>query len=90
MLNPNTIDERLTYLLYSAGGGGKNDNRKEKLRVKNERLQEQRKRRAEVEEKQKQRKDKKGVVEDAAVEPEPEVEEGHTGIHPSRRSQLGF
>ena len=68
----------------------KNDNRKEKLRVKNERLQEQRKRRAEVEEKQKQRKGKKGVTDDEVAEPEPEVEEGHNGIHPSRRSQLSF
>jgi nucleolar protein 6 len=80
----------------TAGGGGKTEGRKEKIKVKNERLEEQRKRRAEVERKEKERKEKKegkktaaaGGKTDKEVESEPNVDleaiAAAQGIHPSR------
>jgi nucleolar protein 6 len=73
----------------TAGGGGKNEDRKEKIKAKNVRLDEQRKRRAEFErierEKEKTKKgtdgaDKKGEEKTGAGE--------HAGIHPSRLARM--
>ncbi|KAF2160237.1 hypothetical protein M409DRAFT_70585 [Zasmidium cellare ATCC 36951] len=78
----------------TAGGGGKTDARKEKIKVKNERLEDQRKRRAEVERKEKEKKARKEQKSGKAGKKE-EPEEAATagaeashGIHPSRLAQM--
>lgn len=81
----------------TAGGGGKNANRKEKIKVKNERLNGQRLRRAEAEKAERAKegrakKPKDRGVEDvsAAVEHAAEVpsEVHNAGMHPSRLARL--
>ena len=84
----------------TAGGGGKSEGRKEKLKVKNERLEDQRKRRAEVLAKQEKRKGTKGGkdggVEKTKTGSAPRSADDSavgdvdtTGIHPSRLAQMG-
>lgn len=77
----------------TAGGGGKTDARKEKIKVKNERLDEQRKRRIEYEGKEKERADKKAKKSAPASESKgpasAEVDvETDADIHPSRRKMI--
>lgn len=64
----------------SAGGGGKSDYRKDKIKAKNERLEGQRKRATEQLKQEKARKEEiqKNGGEDAFA-----------GLHPSRRNRLG-
>lgn len=82
----------------TAGGGGKTEGRKEKIRVKNVRLDEQRARRAELERKEKLKKDRReakerGEVVEADDDGErqsaaPAEEEANAGMHPSRLARL--
>lgn len=74
----------------TAGGGGKSEGRKEKIRVKNTRLEEQRDRRREAEKKAENAKRKKrGGVSDAnAVEVKQKEEDGRGDIHPSRLKRV--
>jgi nucleolar protein 6 len=95
----NAKNVRKINVELTAGGGGKAEGRKEKIKVKNVRLEEQRKRRAEVERKEKERKDrkeggakaKKGDGEEPAAtggEKEPAVAVDLGGMHPSRMARL--
>jgi hypothetical protein len=75
----------------SAGGGGKNNKRMEKLRIKNERLTEQRRRKMEVSAKQMERraaKNAEGEDQDGEKEVVAEEKDDQSGMHPSRRAQL--
>lgn len=81
----------------TAGGGGKAEGRKEKIRVKNERLGEQRQRRAEAERKEREKKAKeegesdakKNVKKKSKKEEEAKpTPEGMGGIHPSRLARI--
>lgn len=82
----------------TAGGGGKTDARKEKIKAKNERLEEQRKRRAEEEGKEKAKKARKEQKEGAKgkagkrdVQEEPATAgaaDASHGIHPSRLARM--
>lgn len=82
----------------TAGGGGKNDNRKEKIKAKNVRLEDQRKRRAELERKerakaegkQKQAANKSADTKsrDAPDAGDEQDAEAMSGIHPSRLARL--
>jgi nucleolar protein 6 len=89
---PKLISFKLTkFSPNSAGGGGKNYNRMEKLRVKNERLAEQRRRKAEVAAKQRERREAKKAAQDtegAEKEGVAEEKEDQFDMHPSRRAQL--
>ncbi|GAB7359751.1 hypothetical protein MBLNU230_g6923t1 [Neophaeotheca triangularis] len=81
----------------TAGGGGKTEGRKEKIRVKNVRLDEQRARRAELERKEKLKKERKEAKErgevveaddDGQGASAPAEEEANAGMHPSRLARL--
>lgn len=84
----------------TAGGGGKAEGRKEKIRVKNERLGEQRQRRAEAERKEREKKAKEeGEVNDVKpvkpvkkttkkAEEATAVREDMGGMHPSRLARI--
>ena len=88
----------------TAGGGGKAESRKEKIRVKNERLGEQRQRRAEAEKKEREKKAKEDGETNAAkptkkakkseeVEKNEKVEPkseagGMMDVHPSRLARI--
>lgn len=80
----------------TAGGGGKAEGRKEKIRVKNQRLGEQRQRRAEVERKEREKKaaeeDVHGVKVGKKGERAKKVEqkggEVMEGVHPSRLARI--
>lgn len=75
----------------TAGGGGKTEGRKEKIRVKNERLEGQRERRAEAERKEKARKERKEngkVKKDGEVDDEADDVGQESGIHPSRLARI--
>ena len=80
----------------TAGGGGKAEGRKEKIKAKNVRLEEQRKRRAEVERTEKAKKEKKerkdGDGTDAAsTKQKSEVAEAgaqENSMHPSRLARM--
>ncbi|KAK6522107.1 hypothetical protein TWF281_002674 [Arthrobotrys megalospora] len=65
----------------TAGGGGKSNDRKERVRAKNESLNEERKKRYEEEKKKKIERGEK-------VEEEKAEEEVDDGIHPSRRRRV--
>jgi len=64
---------------HRAGGGGKGDNRKEKIKVKNDKLYEER--RQENQAKKLKEGEGDGTTEDAG--------DKLAGIHPSRRAQMG-
>ncbi|EPS36863.1 hypothetical protein H072_9584 [Dactylellina haptotyla CBS 200.50] len=68
----------------TAGGGGKSEDRKEKVRAKNEKLNEERKVRFEEERKRKTEK----KAEEGDGEKAEEKEEENDGIHPSRRKRV--
>jgi nucleolar protein 6 len=82
----------------TAGGGGKAEGRKEKIRVKNERLGEQRQRRAEAEKKDREKKAKEDGEANATkpVKKAKKAEkietksgaEGMTDVHPSRLARI--
>lgn len=81
----------------TAGGGGKAEGRKEKIRVKNERLGEQRQRRAEAERKEREKKAKDGeeANDGKPVKKKPKkVDEANAppeemgGMHPSRLARI--
>lgn len=87
----------------TAGGGGKSDERKEKIKLKNAKLEEQRKRRREAEEKAAVSKEKKAggkkatgvnaaaagkVLKETAGVEDPEAGEGMQGVHPARLARM--
>lgn len=74
----------------TAGGGGKSEARKEKIRVKNTRLEEQRDRRRDAERKAEnaKRKKKGGLSEANAVEVQEKEDDGRGDIHPSRLKRV--
>lgn len=74
----------------TAGGGGKSEDRKEKIRLKNTRLEEQRDRRREAEMKAEKAKSKKnrGVSDANATEIQEKEDDGRGAIHPSRLKRV--
>ena len=88
-------DIRRINVELTAGGGGKADARKEKIKAKNVRLDEQRQRRAEHERKEKERQEKKKSDGKAADAPakrrkkeEPDEKAETADIHPSRLARI--
>lgn len=80
--------------MYSAGGGGNSDTRREKIQAKNEKLHDERAndrvKRVELEMKQAERAAKKGGKKGAegADGAEAEAEAETNGIHPARLAML--
>ena len=74
----------------TAGGGGKAEGRKEKIKTKNVRLEEQRKRRAESQRMEKLKKDKTAGEVNSKIpkETQERVAQYINGIHPSRLSRI--
>ena len=81
----------------TAGGGGKAEGRKEKIRAKNERLGEQRQRRAEAERKEREKKAKEEGESNSSkpvkkktqkAEEAKAPQEGMGGMHPSRLARI--
>ncbi|KAF3917249.1 hypothetical protein AA313_de0201175 [Arthrobotrys entomopaga] len=89
LFHHSTFNGRKINVELTAGGGGKSEDRKEKVRAKNEKLNEERKKRFE-EDKKKKEEAKKKKAESGEVEEEEkkEEEENHDGIHPSRRKRV--
>ena len=77
----------------TAGGGGKAEGRRDKIKAKNVKLEEQRKRRAKVEREEKAKKEKTDIKPSkekavAPVESDGPVVVDNTGIHPSRLARI--
>jgi nucleolar protein 6 len=75
-------------LFYSAGGGGKSESRKTKLKEKNEKLAAERERIAKEQKKQKP-KDGPKQNNDSNSIPQQNSNDEFAGIHPSRRAWMG-
>lgn len=79
---------------HSAGGGGKNSKRRERIKAKNEKLNERRQKRLKAEQEAKAAKkaqagnDAKGNSSSSKPEEEALVDKDHADVHPSRRNQV--